>query len=207
MTLCGCFFPHQFEDLVPPTVQKQLHRAHAQLQQLVNVGGHSPAQIWFHYLPELTLYAAEIILRDGKPELIHPAGWGQLPTKRGVILCDSSYKQEKLPRNNCEPAEPYGRPASKHNELYIINHMSIISQLQSDHTAALRPFLLLFLCRTARLRVYMEASTSLSCTKGLGSLKADQRSVTLTGFWNEHPNWMAFCQWQLYHWQGDRNSC
>lgn len=101
-----------------------------QLQQLVNVGGHSPAQIWLHYLPELTLFAAEIILRGGKPELIHHAGCGQLPTKQGIILCDSSYKQEKLPRNNCEPAEPYEGPASKHNEPYIITHMSIISQLQ-----------------------------------------------------------------------------
>lgn len=82
MILRGCFFPHQFEGLVPPTLQKHLHRAHAQLQQPLNVGGHSPAQIWFHYLPELTLYAAEIILRDGKPELIHPAGCGQLPTER-----------------------------------------------------------------------------------------------------------------------------
>ena len=136
MILHGCFFPHQSEGLVPPTVQEHLHRADAQLQQLVNVGGHSPAQIWFHYLPKLTLYAAEIILHDGKPELIHPAGCGQLPTKQG-IQCDSSYKQEKLPRNNSETAEPYGRPASKHVEPYIINHMSIIFQLHSDHTATL----------------------------------------------------------------------
>lgn len=86
MILRGCFFPHQSEGLVPPTVKEHLHRADAQLQQLVNVGGHSPVEIWFHYLPELTLYAAEIILHDSKPELIHPAGCGQLPTKVSCVI-------------------------------------------------------------------------------------------------------------------------
>lgn len=81
----------------------------AQLQQLINLGGHTTALIWLYYLPELTLYAAEIYLHDAKPELMHPAGCGQLLTKLGKVSlppqCDSSYKQDKPPRNNCEPAE------------------------------------------------------------------------------------------------------
>lgn len=83
---------------------------------------------------------------------------------------------------------------SKHNEPYIITHMSIISAAKWPHSCSEHwPFLLLFLYCTARLRVYTQVSIALSCTKGFGSLKTDQRSTILTWFWNEHPNWCGNC--------------
>lgn len=110
MILRGCVFPHHTVWGVWFCRQyKYTCTELTQLQQLINMGGHSTALIWLYYLPELTLYAAEMYLHDAKPELKHPAGCGQLPTKLGKVSFppprDSSYKQDKPPRNNCEPAE------------------------------------------------------------------------------------------------------
>lgn len=57
----------------------------AQLQQCINVCGHSTALIWLYSLPELSLYPAEMHIHDAKPELIHSAGCGQLPTKLSKV--------------------------------------------------------------------------------------------------------------------------
>jgi len=86
MILCGCTLPHHAVWGAWFPRQYQSTRTElAQLQQLINVGGQSTAPIWLYYLPELTLYAAEIDLHDAKPELIRPAGCSQLPTKLGKV--------------------------------------------------------------------------------------------------------------------------
>lgn len=137
-TVCGAWFYRQYEHTCTEL---------AQLQQLMNRGGHSTAWIWLSYLPELTLYAAEICLQDAKPEFTQPAGCGQFPTKLSKVSllpqCNSSYKQDdkvapkiKRPEIIVSQLNSNGRPAPKHILPYIVNHVTT-RQLHCKHTAAL----------------------------------------------------------------------